>query len=204
MAKSTKVESHAVFLNLPYDKAFSSLYLAYIVAVSSLGLVPRATVGLQGPTRLSRMLNLIEACPYSIHDLSRVQIDRVSPATPRFNMPFELGLVVSWSRFNPDHQWFVFEAKLRRIQKSLSDLNGTDVFIHDGTVEGVMREVCNAFVSSTRQPTVPEMLRIYKKLRSVLPQVRRNAASQSLFTARSFSDLSLAAAALARKEIISS
>jgi hypothetical protein len=33
-----------------------------------------------------------QSCSYSVHDLSRVQIDRNPPATPRFNMPFELGL----------------------------------------------------------------------------------------------------------------
>jgi hypothetical protein len=63
--------------------------------------------------------------------------------TPRFNMPFELGLAVSWSNTprQTNHTWFVFEARRHRIQKSLSDLNGTDVYIHDGTADGVLREL---------------------------------------------------------------
>src|SRR5581483_5943265 len=76
----------------------------------------------------------------SVHDLSRVQMDRTPPPTPRFNMPFELGLAVSWAKRNPRrHTWFVFESQNRRALKSISDLNGTDVNIHDGTIEGVMR-----------------------------------------------------------------
>jgi hypothetical protein len=37
-------------------------------------------------------------------------------------------------------------------QKSLSDLDGSDANIHGGTVEGVMRELCNAFVRRGPQP----------------------------------------------------
>jgi len=37
---------------------------------------------------------------YSFHDLSRVELDKKLPPTPRFNMPFELGLVVAWTKTN--------------------------------------------------------------------------------------------------------
>jgi hypothetical protein len=33
-----------------------------------------------------------------------------------------------------------------RFQKSLSDLNGTDIYVHNGSVEGVFRELARAFV----------------------------------------------------------
>jgi len=57
-------------------------------------------------------------------------------------MPFELGLSVLHANRSPDaHTWFLFESVNWRIQKSLSDLNGTDPYIHDGTVEGVFREL---------------------------------------------------------------
>ena len=146
-------EPKRVFLNIPYDAKFERLYLAYIVGVIELGLQPRATLAIPGGTaRLDRIIDLIQSCSYSVHDLSRVQMDRNPPATPRFNMPFELGLAVSWAKRNPRrHTWLVFESENRRAQKSISDLNGTDLNIHDGTIEGVMRELCNAFVR-TAQP----------------------------------------------------
>jgi hypothetical protein len=72
---------------------------------------------------------------------------RRTPRIPRFNMPFELGLTVTWAKLNPTlHTWFVCETERYRVDRSLSDLGGTDPDIHDGTVSGVMRELCNAFV----------------------------------------------------------
>jgi hypothetical protein len=82
-----------VFLNIPYDEKFKRLFLAFIAGISAFGMVPRAT--LEIPTsrrRLERILGLIGDCQFSIHDLCRMEIDRKAPQTPRFNMPFELGL----------------------------------------------------------------------------------------------------------------
>jgi hypothetical protein len=78
----------AVFLNIPHDPQFTRLYLAYITALSAISFLPRATLGITGNRRLDRISSLIESCSYSIHDLSRVQLDRNAPRTPRFNMPF--------------------------------------------------------------------------------------------------------------------
>ena len=59
----------SVFLNIPYDPQFTRLYLAYIAALSALGFVPKATLGIGGNRRLDRIASLIESCEYSIHDL---------------------------------------------------------------------------------------------------------------------------------------
>jgi hypothetical protein len=92
--------------------------------------------------RLDQIQSLIHSCRYSIHDLSRVQLDRRSPATPRFNMPFELGLTVGHdTQPGSPHTWFVFERISWRLQKSLSDLNGTDVYVYGGSATGVFREL---------------------------------------------------------------
>ena len=88
-------ERYSVFLNIPYDSAFENLYLAYIAGSNAFGLIPRAT--LEIPTsqrRLERILQLIQECAYSIHDLSRVELDAKAPQVPRFNMPFELALLL--------------------------------------------------------------------------------------------------------------
>jgi hypothetical protein len=191
-------QRQTVFLNIPYDRQFESTYLAYVTALSAMGFLPRATLGIAGHRRLDRIASLIESCPYSINDLSRVQLDRNPPCTLRFNMPFELGLAVAWARVNQRHRWFVFESVNRRLAKSMSDLDGADPYIHDGTVRGVMREVCNAFVRP-EQPTVPQMLKMYRDLRRSVPEILHNAGTPSLFTARAFSDLCLAAAGLRNK-----
>lgn len=111
------------FLNIPYDDKFEALYLAYIAGIAAYGLTPRATLEVPGGARrLDRIFELIRTCRYSFHDLSRVELDPLRPPTPRFNMPFELGLVVAWEKLHPgEHVWFVFESKKRRLLKSLSD-----------------------------------------------------------------------------------
>lgn len=193
------VEQNSVFLNIPYDIRFQSLYLSYIVGLTELGLTPKATLAIPGGiNRLDRIFALIQSCRYSIHDLSRVQLDRNPPPTPRFNMPFELGLAIAWSKLNPTrHTWFVAESVERRAQKSLSDLNGTDPNVHHGSPEGVMRELCNAFVRREHRPRVPQMMRSYGALTRIVPKIKQNTGSSTVFTATMFEEL-IAAAAIIR------
>ncbi|HEX8818053.1 MAG TPA: hypothetical protein VF753_21370 [Terriglobales bacterium] len=187
-------ERLSVFLNIPYDKQFENLYLAYIAGLSAFGLIPRAT--LEIPTsqrRLERILKLIGECAYSIHDLSRVQLDRKAPRVPRFNMSFELGLAVAQSHDRNRNTWYVCESVAHRIHKSLSDLDGTDVRIHNGTVRGVFAALCDVFVRKGQQPSVQEMNRIYRSLRRSLPKIMQQAGARSPYGARVFHDLILAA-----------
>jgi hypothetical protein len=188
----------SVFLNIPYDAQFENLFLAYIAAVSAFGFIPRATLEIpSSQRRLDRITGLIESCEYSIHDLSRVQLDRVPPSTPRFNMPFELGLAIGLTKRNPEHAWVACESQLRRIQKSLSDLDGTDVYIHGATIQGVFREFGNIFVRGHRQPSVQEMMVIYRTLRANLETALHRAGQTSPFNARVFRDLCVLASAAA-------
>jgi len=196
---STILDLPGAFLNIPYDLAFQNLYLAYIAGITAFGLTPRATLEIPGGARrLDRIFDLIKGCRYSFHDLSRVELDVRRPATPRFNMPFELGLAVAWDKLNAgQHVWFVLEAKSRRVHKSLSDLGGTDAYIHGGKPQGVFRELGNALVRTEHQPTVRQMTAIYKRLVKVLPEIRRRAGAQSPFEARVFADLIVTSRALA-------
>jgi hypothetical protein len=85
-----RIES--VFLNIPYDEAFERLYLAYIVGLTQLGLRINAALAVTNQGRLDTIINLIERSDFSIHDLSRIESSR---GVPRFNMPVELGLVLT-------------------------------------------------------------------------------------------------------------
>jgi hypothetical protein len=112
-------------------------------------------------------------------------------------MPFELGLAVAWDKLRPgEHKWFVFETRLRRVEKSLSDLSGTDVYIHGAKTAGVFRELCSAFVTARRQPDVQQMELVYEGLKKGLPTLLRKAGSHTVFQARVFSDLRLVGRAL--------
>ena len=161
-----------VFLNIPYDEEFSSVYVAYIVGLFQMGMVPRLASEIPGgDRRLNRIFKLIQSCRYSIHDLSRVEVSVATTAVPRFNMPLELGMTITWQQLHPSrHTWFVWESKLYRIQKTASDLNGTDACIHDGTPEGVLRELRNAF-HRDQMPSVPKMLEVYQFVNNQLSAV---------------------------------
>jgi hypothetical protein len=191
-----KQRPHAkIFLNLPYDPKFKNLFLSYICAIHAFGMIPRVTLEIPGGMRrLDRIFELIQSCEYSVHDLSRVQLDRAKPRTPRFNMPFELGLVVAWQKVgDAGHVWFVMEAVNHRLAKSLSDLSGTDVYIHNGTIKGVFREMGNALVRKGRKPSVLEMWRIYRAVREKIPVILERCGAQSVFEARVFREISFAA-----------
>lgn len=180
----------AVFLNIPYDEEFRSLYLAYIVGLFQLDLVPHLAPEIPGgDRRLNRIIQLIQSCSYSIHDLSRVELNVASSKTPRFNMPLELGMTITWQLLNPEqHTWFVCESVRYRLQKSASDLNGTDAYIHDGTVEGVFRELRNAFPRD-RSPSVPDMLTAYRVADSALDSFLKRNGTSNPFDRSVFVDL---------------
>ena len=93
--------------------------------------------------------------------------------------------------------WFVLETKSRRVLKSLSDLAGKDVYIRDGRPRGVFRELGNALVRTESQPAIDDMQFIYRKLRQNLPDLMERTGAQSLFEARMFKELVVAAARLA-------
>jgi hypothetical protein len=53
----------SVFLNLPYDRKFERLFLAYIAGVSAFGMTPRATLEIPGSARRLDRMHQIETTP---------------------------------------------------------------------------------------------------------------------------------------------
>jgi hypothetical protein len=184
------IDPSAVFLNIPYDEEFKELYLAYIVGLYQLGLKPRLTSGIAGgERRLDRVLELIQSCRYSIHDLSRVELSAAPPATPRFNMPLELGLAIAWAKLRSRrHTWFLWESMPGRIQKSLSDLDGTDAYIHRGSPAGIMSELRNAFPFDGA-PAVPEMLKVYRFVSDNTESILAKSGARNVYAASVFNEL---------------
>jgi hypothetical protein len=188
-----------VFLNCPFDRRFEKLYLAYIAGLSGLGLAPKAVVEISagGVTRLERLFDLIGECGSSIHDLSWVALSGLPHRVPRFNMPFELGLAAATALATKTHRWFVFERKPYRLQVSLSDVNGVDPYIHEGTPVGILRELTNAFVHPSRDVLALRALdRVYADLVRVAAALLGEG---SLFQSRAFRELVVAAQQLSAR-----
>jgi hypothetical protein len=191
IAQLPELSERGVFLNVPYDARFQPLYVAYIVGLTQLGLTPVMPLAIPGGrARIDRIFELLQTCRYSIHDLSRVQVNRARANTPRFNMPFELGLAVAWSKLHPErHTFFAMEAVRGRASQSLSDMAATDFNIHGNTEQGVMRELCNAFVRPGPRPTVPAMMKRYADVLDFIPKLRRDTGLRTLYEARAFDEL---------------
>ena len=96
------VEESSVFLNVPFDVHYERQFLALIATLIALGRRPTCVLQIADPGegRLRRIIDHIQKCRVSLHDLSRAT---------RFNMPFELGLACAVARLNGNHDFFVFQ-----------------------------------------------------------------------------------------------
>jgi hypothetical protein len=154
-----------VFLNVPFDKGYRPLFLALIAGLAALGCEPHCVLEIPsgGQNRLDRIYGLIETCGASVHDLSRVFLSGPF-RVPRFNMPFELGLAYSIAR-RQAHGFFVLEERPHRLQASLSDFNGHDPHIHEGTQDGILCCLLDCFGLQGRpQPTFATLRSMTRKL----------------------------------------
>ena len=110
---------------------------------------------------------------------------------------------MAWERIGyRKHTWFVYEGRDRRLTKSLSDLNGTDPYVHGSIVTGVFRELCSAFVRPGRQPSIQQMKRVYRDVDGSLPEVLRRAGTRSIYNARVFKDICVIASESADKNVL--
>jgi hypothetical protein len=150
MPKALPLPAHYgrnVFVNCPFDDQYQPLY-AIVFAVSDMGFRPRCAKDESnaGKGRIEKIQDLIAECKYSIHDISRVDLDPVNNL-PRFNMPLELGLDLGCKQYgNPYQQekvFLVFDTEQYRYQKYVSDLAGRDPVAHHDSEEEVINNVRN-------------------------------------------------------------
>lgn len=105
-------------------------------------------------------------------------------------MPFELGLAVAKAAGpRNQHDWFLFESTPHRLNKSLSDLDGTDPYIHGNKAEGVLRALMNALVRHRNPPTFLELNSIYRQVLTAVIKLKKRLGGAPLFEARAFRDL---------------
>jgi hypothetical protein len=142
----------SVFINCPFDEEYVPLLQAILFCVIDLGFSPRIATERNdsAENRLDKIRGLIEACQFSIHDLSRAQA-RKKGEYYRLNMPFELGIDYGCRLYfksgREQKRILILEEKPYRYQASLSDLSGCDIKVHGGDFQRVIRQVRNWLVS---------------------------------------------------------
>lgn len=94
--------------------------------------------------RFTEIVRLITECGLSVHDISRVQLDRDS-SLPRFNMPLELGADLGLRLQGPvrqrDRKILILDTESHRYDKTLSDISGMDIEAHGDHVGKVIKRV---------------------------------------------------------------
>jgi len=163
----------SVFLNCPFDRAYQPVLRAILFAIHDCGL--RARCALEesdsGEVRLRKIVRLLKACRYSIHDLSRVY--------GRLNMPLELGVELglreSGSRRWRNRRSLVLDSQPYRYQKIVSDLAGCDNAHHDNSPDLAIRVTRDWLRTASLHSQLPGAGEISRRYRRFLRQLPDNA-----------------------------
>jgi hypothetical protein len=167
-----------VFINCPFDAEYAPIFEAIVFSVHYAGFRPKCAREKldSSQIRVQKIADLIAASRYSIHDLSRTQLDS-SSHLPRFNMPFELGMDVGCKTFNERHSgksFLIFESKKYDFQKYISDIAGQDVQYHGDDPKQAVKQVRNWLRSESGDPTIPggtAIFESYERFRISLPEI---------------------------------
>jgi hypothetical protein len=178
MARKTPPDPQAVFLNIPYDAEYEPVFIGLVAALLALGRKPRCTLELpdRGQGRPLRICQLLETAAVSFHDLSRV---RSSP--PRFNMPFELGLAFALKRYHRRHHWYILEEKIGVLDRTLSDLKGTEQHFHRRRTRLAIACLLDVLGTPRRDPDPVRVARLARDLSTVAADLKSRYGRSDLF-----------------------
>lgn len=160
--------SECVFINCPFDPPYQPMFDAAVFTVSDCGFVPRCSLEDSdgGEPRLSKIIRQLKSCRYSIHDISRTEIDRAS-GLPRFNMPLELGIDLGL-RHSGEAKWsekkcVVLDTERYRFQKFISDISGQDPEAHENDPKALVGLIRNWLRTASGRHTIPSAAAIAKR-----------------------------------------
>ncbi|HKI03553.1 MAG TPA: hypothetical protein VKK31_16360 [Thermoanaerobaculia bacterium] len=138
--------SRSVFINCPFDNAYTPLFEGLVFTTVCCGFTPRSSLesGTMAEPRMERIIRAVFESRYSIHDLSRNRGEGAE-GLARFNMPLELGIAMArWymTRGSENqHDWLLMVSSGHEYHRFISDLSGFDPARHDGTVETLIPQV---------------------------------------------------------------
>lgn len=160
----------SVFINCPFDEEYRSLFRAILFTVQDAGFIARCALETidGGEVRLTKILGIIAACRFGIHDISRTDLDTTNNL-PRFNMPFELGLDLGARAFGRTHHaekvQLILDRDRYRFQKYLSDIAGQDIAAHGDDPAKVSHKVRDWLRSASKNTSIPGPEKILERLK---------------------------------------
>jgi hypothetical protein len=165
MTRISPSRKDSVFINCPFTDDYKKLFHCIIFCVLACGFRPRCALeaGDAGDIRLDKIVRLIKESHYSIHDLSAIELDSVN-SLPRFNMPFELGLVIGCKKVAGDkyanRPILVMESNDYTSQKCLSDIAGQDLKAHQGSATRITNIVRTWLLQQSKRTGIPGYVRV--------------------------------------------
>jgi hypothetical protein len=172
-----------VFINCPFDDDFGELLRALAFAVSACGYQPTCALDEDdaGRIRFDKLKSLIAEADLAIHDLSRIELSEET-LTPRFNMPFELGLYLGAKHFGGSRQrtkrCLVLARSRREWAPTISDLAGVDPAFHGGKPDAAIRAVrdfLHAAPDGSVLPGETALIADHRRFLRDLPQIAESA-----------------------------
>ncbi len=170
-----------VFLNCPFDLAYKQLFDAMVFTVYDCGFIARCALEEEDASqvRIDKIYEIIAACRYGIHDISRTELDE-SSGFPRFNMPLELGVFLGAKKFGINGQerknCLILDKEQYRYQQFISDIAGQDIQAHNNNPEEIVTVIRNWLRTASRRQTIPSGSVIwghYQEFMGDLPELAR-------------------------------
>jgi len=135
-----------VFLNVPFDDNYASLFEALVFSIRDCGFIPRSALEVDdsGQARVLKILDVIEQSKFGIHDISRSGVDSAT-GLARFNMPLELGFFLGAQRYGTakhrQKRCLVLDREPYRYRDFCSDIAGQDIRAHHDEPRNAIRAV---------------------------------------------------------------
>lgn len=169
----------SVFINCPFDGAYTPLFHAIVFTVVRCGFRPRCALEVNdsADVRIEKIARIIRECPMGIHDISRTEPDSANNL-PRFNMPLELGLYLGaryfGGRAHRSKACLILDREPYRYQKYISDIAGQDISAHgDDVVEAIkaVRNFLNGHNGPLPLPDRETLWPEYERFQTALPEI---------------------------------
>ena len=171
----------SIFVNCPFDPQYDHLFEAIIFAVQHAGFRARcAKESADGAdNRLDTIAEIIAACKYGIHDISRIETTKVDgKLLPRFNMPLELGLFLGCKRYGDQLQrtkvCLILDSDPYRYRNFISDIAGQDIEAHRHDPEKAISLVCRWLSTISKRRDIPGgaiTIRRFQRFQRQLPRM---------------------------------
>lgn len=146
------------------------MFRAIIFAVLDCGFIPRCAAEIDdgAQVRIDKIFRIIEDCKFSVHDLSRTELDEEN-GLPRFNMPMELGIFLGAKRFgqgkHKHKNCLIVDTEPYRYQIFISDISGQDIQAHNNDPERIVTCIRNWLQAATSRGTIPGGAAIWQRYR---------------------------------------